>query len=136
MRDTPWQICSLVFTPVELIASSKSQKTILAEEGHQRSGSTTPTLLTPLQARYTRPSEVAAIFRTVPPPEGIFVRANSSVFGLKRTSVFGVTPDSLYQTMPSGVIVIPYGSDPAPPGEAHILTAPDTGSRRPRFPPW
>lgn len=44
--------------------------------------STTPTLFTPLQAIYTRPSEVAAIFRTVPPPDGIFARANFSVLGL------------------------------------------------------
>src|SRR5580765_8552390 len=102
----------------------------------QRTGSTTPTLFTPLQARYTRPSDVAAMFRTVPPPEGIFVRANSSVFGLKRMRVFGVTPDSLYQTMPSGVIVIPFLLKPPAPGDGHILAAPDTGSRRPSFPPW
>jgi hypothetical protein len=38
--------------------------------------STTATLFTPLHARYRRPSEVAAILRTVPPPEGIVVRAN------------------------------------------------------------
>src|SRR6185369_12821478 len=74
---------------------------------HQWIGSTTPTLLTPLHARYTRPSDVAAMFRTVPPPEGISARANSSVFGLNRTTVFGVTPDSLYHTIPSGVMVIP-----------------------------
>ena len=47
------------------------------------------------------------MLRTVPPPEGIFARANSSVLGLKRMSVFGLTPDSLYQTMPSGEITIP-----------------------------
>ena len=38
-------------------------------KGNQRPGSTTPTLSTPLQAIYTRPSEVAAIFRTVPQPK-------------------------------------------------------------------
>src|SRR5260370_36717537 len=38
-------------------------------KGTQRARSTTPTLLTPLQAIYTRPSEVAALLRTVPPPE-------------------------------------------------------------------
>ena len=54
-----------------------------------------------------RPSGVAAMLRTVPPPEGIFARANSWVFGLKRTTVLGVTPDSLYQTIPSGVMAIP-----------------------------
>src|SRR6266446_10400423 len=134
MRDTPWQNCSLIFTPVELIASSKSQKTILAEEGCQRAGSTTPTLLTPLHAIYTRPSEVAAIFRTVPPPEGMFARAKLSVFGSNRTIVFGFTPDSLYQTIPSGVIAIPYGADFAPPGDAHIFTAPEVMSSRPRWP--
>src|SRR5256885_2172378 len=44
--------------------------------------STTATLLTPLHARYKRPSEVAAMFRTVPPPEGMAARANSCVVGL------------------------------------------------------
>src|SRR5260370_12174716 len=38
-------------------------------KGTQRARSTTPTLFTPLQAIYTRPSEVAAMLRTVPPPE-------------------------------------------------------------------
>src|SRR5207247_617954 len=111
MHDTPWQIYSLVFTSFELIAYYKSQKTILAEEGHQRAGSTTPTLLTPLHAIYTRPSEVAAIFRTVPPPEGMLARAKLSVFGSNRTMVLGFTPDSLYQTIPSGVIAMPYGCE-------------------------
>ena len=48
----------------------------------QRAGSTTPTLFTPLQAIYTRPSAVATMWRTVPPPEGIAARANCSVLGL------------------------------------------------------
>src|SRR5689334_2090764 len=43
-----------------------------------RAASTTPTLFSPLQAIYTRPSGVAAMFRTVPPPEGIAARANCS----------------------------------------------------------
>src|SRR6266571_5188030 len=103
--------------------------------GCQRAGSTTPTLSTPLHAIYTRPSEVAAIFRTVPPPEGIFARANPSVFGSNWMMVFGFTPDSLYQTIPSGIIAMPYGADFAPPGEAHIFTAPDVISSRPRWPP-
>src|SRR5204863_5625161 len=133
MRDTPWQSCPFVFTPAELMASSKSQKTILAEERRQRAGSTTPTLLTPLHAIYTRPSEVAVIFRTVPPPEGMLARAKLSVFGSNRTIVFGFTPDSLYQTIPSGVIVMPYGADFAPPGDAHIFTAPEAMSSRPRW---
>ena len=47
----------------------------------QRTRSTTPTLSTPLQAIYTRPSAVAAILRTTPPPEGMVARANLSVFG-------------------------------------------------------
>src|SRR5690242_4425028 len=67
-----------------------------------REGCTTPTLFTPLQAIYTRPSGVATMLRTVPPPEGIGALANCSVFGSKRTIVFGFTPDSLYQTAPSG----------------------------------
>ena len=78
-----------------------------AGKGGQRVRSTTPTLSTPLHAIYTRPSEVAAIFRTVPPPEGIFARANFSACGSNWMIVFGFTPDSLYQTSPSGVIAIP-----------------------------
>jgi hypothetical protein len=74
------------------------------------------------------------MLRTVPPPDGMLARAKLSVFGLNWMMVFGFTPDSLYQTIPSGVIAIPYGLDPDPPGEGHILTAPEAGSRRPRFP--
>src|SRR6266571_500006 len=96
--------------------------------------STTPTLFTPLHARYTRPSFVAAMFRTVPPPDGIVARANACVFGSNRMSVFGFTPDSLYHTIPSGVMTIPYGADLAPPGESHNLTAPLAGSSLPRCP--
>src|ERR1700676_4688711 len=70
-------------------------------------GDTTPTLSTPLHAMYTRPSDVAAMLRTTPPPEGIFALANVCVFGLNCTIVFGCTPDSLYQTIPSGVIAMP-----------------------------
>src|SRR5713226_6678048 len=78
-----------------------------AGKGTQRARSTTPTLFTPLQAIYTRPSEVAAMLRTVPPPEGIIARANCSVWGSNWMMVFGFTPDSLYQTIPSGVIAMP-----------------------------
>src|SRR5882762_1293050 len=53
-----------------------------AGKGPQRTRSTMPTLFTPLQAIYTRPSAVAAILRTTPPPEGMAARANFSVFGL------------------------------------------------------
>src|SRR5882762_10508639 len=42
----------------------------------QRARSTTPTLFTPLQEIYTRPSEGAAMWRTVPPPEGMIFRVN------------------------------------------------------------
>src|SRR5438552_1061912 len=96
--------------------------------------STIPTLFTPLHARYTRPSFVAAMFRTVPPPDGIVARANACVFGSNRMSVFGFTPDSLYHTIPSGVMTIPYGADPAPPGESHNFTALVAGSSLPRCP--
>jgi hypothetical protein len=41
-----------------------------AGKGPQRTRSTTQTLFTPLQAIYTRPSAVAAILHTTPPPEG------------------------------------------------------------------
>src|SRR5437588_2347586 len=106
-----------------------------ARKGGQRAGATTPTLFTPLHAIYTRPSAVAAILRTVPPPEGIFSRAMASVLGSKRTSVFGITPDSLYHTIPSGVMAMPYGWDFAPPGDGHTFTSPVFGSSRPRLPP-
>src|SRR5713101_32558 len=106
-----------------------------AGKGTQRTRSTTPTLFTPLHAIYTRPSEVAAMLRTVPPPEGINARANCSVLGSNWMMVFGFTPDSLYQTIPSGVIAIPYGAAFAPPGEGHIFTAPELNSSLPRWPP-
>src|SRR5271168_1234505 len=76
------------------------------------------------------------MFRTVPPPDGILARAKPSVRGLNWMIVFGFTPDSLYHTIPSGVIAIPYGADSGPPGEGHIFTAPEVGSSRPRFPLW
>jgi hypothetical protein len=37
--------------------------------------------------------------------------------------VFGFTPDSLYPTIPSGVIAMPYGSESCSQGEARIFTA-------------
>jgi hypothetical protein len=74
------------------------------------------------------------MLRTVPPPDGMLARANLSVFGLNWMIVFGFTPDSLYHTNPSAVIAIPYGSDPGPPGDGHVFTAPETGSSRPRLP--
>ena len=45
-----------------------------AGKGTQGARSTTPALFTPLQAIYTRPSEVAAILRTVPPRPAWVVR--------------------------------------------------------------
>ena len=53
------------------------------------------------------PCGVAAMLRIVPPPEGTGQDANFFVRGSKRTMVFGFTPDSLYQIMPSGVMVMP-----------------------------
>jgi hypothetical protein len=79
-----------------------STKWIAARKAGQRAGSTTPTLFTPLQAIYTRPSAIAAILRTVPLPDGITALANASVLRSKRTIVFGFTPDSLYDAIPSG----------------------------------
>jgi hypothetical protein len=35
------------------------------------------------------------------------VEENDFVFGSKPTRVFGVTPDSLYQTIPSGLTAMP-----------------------------
>ena len=46
--------------------------------GYLGFGSTIPILSTPLHARYIRPSGVAAMFRTTPPPDGIVARANFS----------------------------------------------------------
>src|SRR6266850_367065 len=65
-----------------LRSSHPPRKRKRRREEAQRAGSTTPTLFTPLQAIYTRPSAVATMWRTVPPPEGITARANCSVFGL------------------------------------------------------
>src|SRR5258708_38387396 len=97
--------------------------------------STTATLFTPLQARNSRPSEVATILRTTPPPDGIGFVLKPSDFGSNLTSVFGFTPDSLYQTSPSFVIAIPYGSDPAPPGDLNSFSSfPPAGSKCPKYP--
>src|ERR1700688_1936077 len=97
--------------------------------------STTATLFTPLQARNSCPSGVATIFLTTPPPDGIAFVVNLSDFGSNLTSVFGFTPDSLYQTSPSFVIAIPYGSDSEPPGDNHSLSSfPLDGSKCPRYP--
>jgi len=95
--------------------------------GYFRFGSTIPILSTPLHARYRRPSGVAAMFRTTPPPDGIVARANFSDDGSNLIMVLGLTPDSLYQTPPSLVMAIPYGPESDPPGESHILTAPVAG---------
>src|SRR5207249_2745055 len=73
----------------------------------QRPTSATATLFTPLQARYSLPSGVAAMLRTTPPPDGMTVDEKAFERGSNRTSVFGLTPDSLYQTMPSRVTVMP-----------------------------
>src|SRR2546430_971025 len=62
------------------------------------------------------------------------VSAKLLVFGSKRTSVFGFTPDSLYQIMPSRAAVIPYGSEPEPPGDGHSSCLPDFGSNCPMYP--
>src|SRR5580693_10041107 len=97
--------------------------------------STTATLFTPLHARYRRRSGVATMLRTTPPPDGISSLLKLSDLGSNLTSVFGFTPDSLYQTSPSLVIAIPYGSDSAPPGDAHSLNnLPAAGSKCPKYP--
>jgi hypothetical protein len=73
------------------------------------------------------------MFRTTPPPEGILSWLKLSDSGSNRTSVFGVTPDSLYQTTPSPVTAMPYGSEPEPPGEGHSFSSfPLAGSKCPR----
>ena len=72
------------------------------------------------------------MLRTTPPPEGMGVEENCFDRGSKRTSVLGVTPDSLYQTVPSGTIAIPYGRDEGPPGEGHSSTLSVAGSSLPR----
>src|SRR5207248_2721373 len=91
------------------------------------------TLFTPLSARYTLPSDVATMLRTTPPPERIGVLENFFVRGSNLTNVFGSRPDSLYQTVPSGVTAIPYGLAPAPPGDGPSASRISLlrGSRRP-----
>src|SRR5437870_2554065 len=97
-------------------------------------GCTMATLFTPLSARYTLPSAVATMLRTTPPPEGIGVLENFFVRGSNLTNVFGSMPDSLNQTVPSGVTAIPYGLAPAPPGEGHSSTFREAGLNRPSWP--
>jgi hypothetical protein len=50
-----------------------------------------PILLTPLHARYTLPSFVAAILQITLPPEGTGVVENDFALGSKRTSLFGAS---------------------------------------------
>lgn len=93
--------------------------------------STTPTLLTPLQARKNLPSGVAIIWRTTPPPEGMGQLVKRLLCGSKWTMVLGLMPDSLYPPFPSGVMAMPYGWALEPAGEYHSFTAQLAGSRRP-----
>jgi hypothetical protein len=70
---------------------------------------------------------------TTPPPEAISLLLKVSDFGSNLISVFGFTPDSLYQTSPSLVMAIPYGSDSAPPGDAYSFNNfPCLGSKCPK----
>src|SRR2546427_12589609 len=96
---------------------------------------TTATLFTPLHARYSLRSGVATMLRTTPPPDGICFVLKVSDLGLNLTRVLGFTPDSLYQTSPSFVTAIPYGSESEPPGDNHSLSSfPPDGSKCPRYP--
>src|SRR6266705_5115202 len=96
--------------------------------------STTATLFTPLHARYRRRSGVATMLRTTPPPDGIGFVLKLSDLGSNFTRVLGFTPDSLYQTSPSFVIAIPYGSESVPSGETHSFSRfPLAGSKCPRY---
>src|SRR6266699_2850982 len=93
---------------------------------------TNATTFSPLSVRTSLPSAKCIMLRTTPPPAGITQVWNFSDLGSKRTRVFGRTPDSLYQTMPS-TIVIPYGLDLGPPGEGHsAFILPVFVSKRPR----
>src|SRR6266702_4649226 len=97
--------------------------------------STTATLFTPLHARYSLRSGVATMLRTTPPPDGICFVLKLSDLGSNLTRVLGFTPDSLYQTSPSLVTAIPYGSESVPAGEAHSFSSfPLAGSKCPRYP--
>src|SRR6516164_2082512 len=92
--------CARVFVPptqdpMQVISGGPRRALGCPKPTATHRASTTATLFTPLQARYRRPSRVATIFRTVPPPEGMASLPNASVLGSKRTSVFGLTPDSL-----------------------------------------
>src|SRR5882762_11133526 len=93
---------------------------------------TSATTFSPLSVRTSLPSVVCIMLRTTPPPAGITQVWNFSVLGSKRTSVLGRTPASLYQMMPS-TMVIPYGRDLGPPGEGHsAVILPVLVSKRPR----
>jgi len=61
------------------------------------------------------------MLRTTPPPHGICFVLKLSGLGSNLTGVLGFTPDSLYQTKPSFVIALSYGSESVPPGEASLL---------------
>ena len=75
------------------------------------------------------------MLRTTPPPDGIGFVLKFSELGLNLTRVLGFTPDSLYQTSPSFVMAIPYGSDCEPPGDIHSFSNfPSDGSKCPRYP--
>ena len=75
------------------------------------------------------------MLRTTPPPDGIGLVLKLSDLGSNLTNVLGFTPDSLYQTSPSLVIAIPYGSDSVPPGDGHsFISFPAAGSKCPRYP--
>src|SRR5579864_9189519 len=66
---------------------------------------TSATTFSPLSVRTSLPSVVCIMLRTTPPPAGITQVWNFSVLGSKRTSVLGRTPDSLYHTMPSTMVI-------------------------------
>jgi hypothetical protein len=75
------------------------------------------------------------MLRTTPPPDGIGFVLKVSDLGSNFTRVLGFTPDSLYQTSPSFVTAIPYGSEPAPPGDVHSFNSfPPAGSKCHKYP--
>jgi hypothetical protein len=75
----------LGFAAVAFMASSTARKMVQQGRGTQRTRSTTPTLFTPLQAIYTRPSGVAARAKLHP-------FANSC--NARQAQTFGTAPSS------------------------------------------
>jgi len=81
---------------VAFIASSTARKTV-QQEGHLAGGFDHANLSTPLAGNIHPPSEVAAIFRTVPPPKG-YLPAQILRPRIELDNGIWLTQTRLYQT--------------------------------------